>query len=199
MKNVQHQNALLEQAIDTRAARTLCRDGWSCEQINAVLKNTAISHQDFEAMQAQSKELDKLQTVFGSPVESLQTGHTDPSDSEFDFLNRGPDAAASVLRQKGWESYEINLVIKESMFVPLDNPTASSSDNSSYQGYGPAVIPHASSAYGYGGQPPMYTSPAAVPSRRSNRYRSASSVFGRDVFILTCLAGFALAVLYAVL
>ena len=33
MKHVQP-NALLEQAIDIRSARTLYRDGWSCEQIN---------------------------------------------------------------------------------------------------------------------------------------------------------------------
>ena len=57
MKNVQH-DALLEQAIDIRAARTLCRDGWSCEQINAVLRNAEITRQQFETIQEQSRDLD---------------------------------------------------------------------------------------------------------------------------------------------
>ena len=108
MKHVQP-DALLEQAIDIRAARTLCRDGWSCEQINSVLRNAEITRQQFETIQEQSRDLDRLRQDFGPPSDWLSSGHTETNHSEIDFLNHGPDAATEILREHGWQSYEISL------------------------------------------------------------------------------------------
>ncbi len=214
MKNVQHHDALLEQAIDIRAARTLCRDGWSCKQINAVLKNTKISAQEFVDMQTQSRELDKLQNVFGSPDDSLAVGHAEPNQSELDFLNRGPDAAVAVLKEKGWNNYEISLVIQESMFASLDEPTVDWPEQQQpgeIAGHGAAIPPQtAPPSHSY---PPPHSynqgpraaaisnisTPGLASNRRAPHRRSALQNFGRDVFILAFMAGLALALLFTLL
>ncbi|MBX2865134.1 MAG: hypothetical protein KTR27_16400 [Leptolyngbyaceae cyanobacterium MAG.088] len=204
MKNVQHHDALLEQAIDIRAARTLCRDGWSCEQINAVLKNAEISVQTFTAMQTQSRELDKLQNEFGSPIDFLRVGHAEPSQSEIDFLNRGPDAAASVLRDNGWDNYAISLVVQDSMFASLDEPAAEWPDhqgihNQSYGVNTPATAALPAYGYNHGYAPPINYPVRSTTRRISRRNRSGRRAFGQDVLALTCLAGAALALVYALL
>ncbi|MGD1950443.1 MAG: hypothetical protein ACFB14_12460 [Leptolyngbyaceae cyanobacterium] len=196
MKHVQP-DALLEQAIDIRAARTLCRDGWSCEQINAVLKNTEISHEQFETIQCQSRELDKLQKIFGAPVDSLYDDHAEPNKGEIDFLNRGSDAAASVLREKGWNNHEIDLVIKESMFVPLEEPTSSWLRNQvAYNSY--ELKPPATAVYGGNGYTHNYP---GIPNNfaratRAVPRRTARGSLGRDIFILTFMATVALVMVF---
>ncbi|EKV02794.1 hypothetical protein Lepto7375DRAFT_5056 [Leptolyngbya sp. PCC 7375] len=198
MKHVQHD--ALEQAIDIRAARTLCRDGWSCEQINAVLKNVDISHQQFETIQAQSRELDELQQVFGPPINSLRSEHAEPSQSDLDFLNRGPDAAASVLREKGWNSYEIELVIRESMFVPLEEPKLTP-QQPAYAGY-PTTIPvfPTQSQNGYAlGYPDGGVAAAATLSDRSHFHRTSIGTLKRDIFILTFMATIGLVMVFTLL
>ncbi|MGD1858294.1 MAG: hypothetical protein ACFB2W_28995 [Leptolyngbyaceae cyanobacterium] len=201
MNNVQH-DALLEQALDLRSARTLCRDGWSCEQINSVLKNTAISFEDFETMQAQSRELDNLQKEFGPPMDSLRTEHAEPSQSEIDFLNRGPDAAAAVLQEKGWSGYEISLVIKDSMFLDLDEPQLAR--QSAYYSQTGVQVPAAFSTYprnGYAlGQPGGVTAvPVAAVPRGQLRQRSSRSSLSRDAFALTFMAALALVLIFTLL
>ncbi|MEM1251752.1 MAG: hypothetical protein AAGI69_04910 [Cyanobacteria bacterium P01_H01_bin.21] len=199
MKHVQP-DALLEQAIDIRAARTLCRDGWSCEQINAVLQNTEISHEQFETIQSQSRELDKLQKIFGAPIDSLQDGHAEPNKGEIAFLNRGPDAAASVLRAKGWNNHEITLVIKESMFVPLEEPTSDWLSNqiayNSYEPKPPATAAYGGNGYPRGGYPGTSNNFAAT---RAVPRRTARGSLGRDIFILTFMATVALVMVFTLL
>ena len=199
MKHVQP-DALLEQAIDIRAARTLCRDGWSCEQINAVLKNVEISHEQFETIQAQSRELDKLQKVFGAPMDLLYGSHTEPNKDEMDFLNRGPYAAASVLREKGWNNNEIALVIKESMFLPLGEPTSDWLSNQvAYNSYEPK--PPATAVYGSNGY--SRDSPETSDNFARAIYavprRTARGSLGRDIFILTFMATVALIMVFTLL
>ena len=198
MKHVQHD--ALEQAIDIRAARTLCRDGWSCEQINAVLKNIDISHQQFETIQAQSRDLDELQQVFGPPINSLRSEHAEPSQSDLDFLNRGPDAAASVLREKGWNSYEIDLVIRESMFVPLEESKLAP-QQPAYVSY-PTTIPvfPTQNPNGYAlGYPDGGIAAAATLSDRSHFHRTSSGTLRRDIFILTFMATIGLVMVFTLL
>lgn len=204
MNNVQH-DALLEQALDIRAARTLCRDGWSCEQINDVLKNANITHQQFETIQVQSRELDKLQKVFGAPVESLRSDHAEPDYSEIDFLNRGPDAATSVLLDKGWSRDEISLVIVDSMFVTMDEPRVEVAASNYYSNppIAPA-FPTQEGRNGYAlGHPAESGGVAAVPyypSNGGNRVvpRRRGSL-GRDAFILFFMAAFALVLVFTLL
>lgn len=206
MKNVQQHDALLEQAIDIQAARALCRDGWSCEQINSVLKNTEISYQEFETIQVKSREFDELQTFFGSPSDFLFTGHAEPDESQFDFLNRGPDAAAAVLREKGWNNAEISLVIREAMFASLEesvqeqfNPQGQTISQSGYD-LRPSTtfVPPQQIFYSQYPPNPSPASVAAVNSQAISR-RTARSSFGRDLFILTFMAGVALAMVFTLL
>lgn len=208
MSNVQ-QDVLVEQALDLRAARTLCRDGWACDQINAVLKNASITEQEFETIQSQSRELDQLQRVFGPPVESLSAWHSDPDDSKLEFLNRGPDAAALVLREKGWSGYEIGLVIQESMFVELEEPqlqlqgavaygnamTASSS-------LPPAFPTHRHNGYALGYPDGRFASIPVVPitdNRIPPRRRSSAGSLSRDAFTLAFMAAFAMVLVFTLL
>ncbi len=205
MKNVQQHDALLEQAIDMQAARTLCRDGWSCEQINAVLKNAEISYQEFATIQDQSRKLDELQKFFGSPTDSFFTGHTEPNESQFDFLNRGPDAAAAVLRNKGWNNTEISLVLQASMFASLEEPVQEQpnhqweNNRSSYNlNTRKAFPPTQQNFYPQYPHNPIPASAVAVNGRAIPR-RTARAVFGRDLFILTFMAGVALVMVFTLL
>ena len=205
MNNVQN-DALLEQALELRAARTLCRDGWSCEQINAVLKNAAITSEEFETIQTQSRELDKLQKVFGPPVDSLYTGHAEPDQSEIDFLNRGPDAAAEVLREKGWNGYEISLALKDSMFLDLDEPQVLGA-HATY-GNRVATIPTAFPTQGRNGYSlghPDGSVAASIPvisiteERGFPRRKSSARSLSRDAFALAFMAAFALVLVFTLL
>lgn len=201
MKNVQH-DALLEQALDIRAARTLCREGWSCEQINSVLKKADITDQQFAMMQAQSKEFDKLQQVFGPPADSLYSGHADPTHSAIDFLNRGPDAATDILKEKGWSGYEISLVLKDSMFTGLEEaPIAVPS--SSYYPSPPVVVQPAFPTHGGNGYAMGHADTATMalphPGGRTLPHRNSQRSLSRDTFILTCMAAFALVLIFTLL
>lgn len=203
MKNVQH-DALLEQALDIRAARTLCRDGWTCQQINAVLKNTDITNDQFLTIQLQSQELDKLQKVFGPPLESLSTGHIESHPSELDFLNRGPDAATAVLQEKGWQGYEISLVLKQTMFQVLDETPAAAVQHNSYTNSHPVTIPAAfptQARNGYTPGPSDIDTVTALPSPDSRALprRSSRRSLSRDTFMLTFMAAFALALVFTLL
>ena len=206
MKNV-HQDALFDQALDIRAARTLCRDGWARDQINAVLKNADVTAQQFEIIQNQSRELDELQKVFGPPVESLAASHAEPAQSELDFLNRGPDAAAAVLRERGWSRHEISLVIQEAMFEALEEAAAIATPAQSYRAVAPepsiplAFPTQGRNGYALGhpdagmaGAVPMYYAQAQALPRRGAR-----SSLSRDAFILTFMAGFALVLVFTLL
>ncbi|NEQ50748.1 MAG: hypothetical protein F6K11_11530 [Leptolyngbya sp. SIO3F4] len=204
MNNVQN-DALLEQALDLRAARTLCRDGWSCEQINTVLKNASITDQEFETIQAQSRELDKLQNVFGPPVDSLCTGHTEPDQSDIDFLNRGPDAAAETLREKGWNGYEIRLVLKDSMFLDIDEPQL---EQPPAYGNATAAMPTAFPTQGRNGYAlghPDGRMAASIPvvpitnERILPRRKSSRRSLSRDAFTLAFMAAFALVLVFTLL
>lgn len=207
MKNVQ-QDALFDQALDIRAARTLCRDGWARDQINAVLKNADITAQQFETIQNQSRELDELQKVFGPPVESLAASHAEPAQSELDFLNRGPDAASAVLREKGWSRHEVSLVIQEAMFEALEEaaiataPQTPSYSSAATEPPVPLAFPTQDrNGYALGhpnaamaGTVPMYYAQAQALPRRTSR-----SSLSRDAFILTFMAGFALVLVFTLL
>lgn len=206
MSNVQ-QDALVEQALDLRAARTLCRDGWACDQINAVLKNALITEQEFATIQAQSRELDKLQSVFGPPIESLSTGHADPDESNLGFLNRGPDAAALILREKGWNGYEIGLVIQDSMFVGLEESQLELQPAVAYGNTMPMAVPaafptHRHNGYALGHPDGRFASLPVVPmtdNRVPPRRRSSASSLSRDAFTLAFMAAFALALVFTLL
>lgn len=196
MKQIQH-DALLEQAIYTRAARTLCRDGWSCEQINGVLKNTEITHQQYAAFQDESKALDELQEVFGPPANSLYAKPNNGADqSELDFLNRGPDAATEVLRENDWEAYEISLVIQDSMFVPLDEPKLVS-PQANYQGGGGVALAPVANIPNHNGY--ALSDPLNDPYRRTTQNRQSHRTLKRDTLILAFMAAFALALLFTLL
>ncbi|MBT9317142.1 hypothetical protein [Leptothoe spongobia] len=204
MNNVQH-DALLEQALDLRAARTLCRDGWSCEQINAVLKNASITHQEFATIQTQSRDLDKLQQVFGPPIESLYTDHTEPDQSEIDFLNRGPDAAAEVLREKGWNGYEIGLVIQDSMFLDLDEPQLAP-PHATYGSAAPTVSAafptQDRNGYALGHPEGRFASIPVIPLTDERPYpqrKSSRRSLTRDAFTLSFMAAFALVLVFTLL
>ena len=200
MKNVQH-DALLEQAIDIRAARTLCRDGWSCEQINAVLRNAEITRQQFETIQEQSRDLDRLRQDFGPPSDWLSSGHTETNHSEIDFLNHGPDAATEILREHGWQSYEISLVIQDSMFIALDEPKLEQ-QTKGYRSNGiiPASLPTQSSHSGYALSYPNHAvASIPIPQNRAVQRRQSRRYLGRDIFILTFMAAVALALLFTLL
>lgn len=122
MKNDRYE-ALVEQNLDlnVKALSVLYRDGWSCEQIHTILKNAEINNQKLLAMQARNQAIAKLEKgleplnkhVSVVPETSFQ------ADADIDFLNRGPEAAASVLLDEGWTSHEVSLVVKESLFIPL--------------------------------------------------------------------------------
>lgn len=213
MKNIQH-DTLLEQAIDIRAARTLCRDGWSCEQINGVLKNTEITHQQFAKFQEQSKALDELQEVFGPPANSLYTKRTENTQSEIDFLNRGPDAATEVLKENSWQAYEISLVIQDSMFVPLDEPQPQVAPSVNYYGNSGMASPPVSAIpnhNGYALSDPHSTTQSAMASvpmqnfnhspnpNRSTSSRPSRRTLKRDTLILAFMAAVALALLFTLL
>lgn len=201
MKNVQH-DALLEQALDIRAARTLCREGWSCEQINTVLKKADITDQQFATMQAQSREFDKLQQVFGPPASSLYSGHAEPAQSAIDFLNRGPDAATDILKEKGWSGHEISLVLKESMFAPLEEPPVAAPSNRHYHNppviVQPAFPTHSGNGYALGHADTAMLALPQPGSRALPRSTSRRSL-SRDTFILTCMAAFALVLIFTLL
>ncbi len=196
MKQIQH-DALLEQAIYTRAARTLCRDGWSCEQINGVLKNTEITQQQYAAFQDESKSLDELQEVFGPPANSLYARKTAKSDqSELDFLNRGPDAATEVLRENDWEAYEISLVIQDSMFVPLEEPKFMP-QVSNYRGSGGTALAPVANIPHHNGY--ALSDPLNDPYRRTPQTRQSRRTLKRDTLILAFMAAVALALLFTLL
>lgn len=200
MKNVQH-DALLEQALDIRAARTLCRAGWTCEQINTVLKKANITDQQFATMQAQSREFDKLQQVFGPPADSLYSGHADPTHSAIDFLNRGPDAATDILKEKGWSGYEISLVLEESMFTGLEE-TPIAVPNSSYYRNPPVMVQPAFPTQGGGYAVDHADTATLALTRPGNRILPRSNSrrsLSRDTFILTCMAAFALVLIFTLL
>ncbi|MEA5466464.1 hypothetical protein [Leptothoe sp. PORK10 BA2] len=211
MKKIQP-DTLLEQAIDIRAARTLCRDGWSCDQINDVLKNIEITHQQFAAFQEQSKALDELQEVFGPPANSLYSKRHETEQSEIDFLNRGPDAATEVLRENNWQAYEISLVIQDSMFVPLDEPQLA--PQAPYYGsremasFSTATIPNHG---GYALSDPHSMPQSEMVSRAVQNFTYASTqasfdpsrqsrrTLKRDTLILAFMAAVALALLFTLL
>lgn len=207
MKDLQ-QSTLLERGLDFRAARTLCRDGWSCEQINVVLKHIAISQDQFETMQAQSRELDALQKEFGAPADAMYVGHTEPSQSELDFLNRGPDAAADVLRDKGWSTHEISLVIQETMFPNMESAKVLPQQASSYSGgaAAPMVVPKAFPTQGRNGyalghpDAGITTLPyTAASANQVQPRRGSRSTLMRDTLILAFMAGIALALVFTLL
>ena len=122
MKNDRYET-LVEQNLDlnVKALSVLYRDGWSCEQIHTILKNAEINNQNLLAMRARGQAIAKLEKgleplnkhVSVVPETSFQT------DADIGFLNRGPEAAASVLLDEGWTSHEVSLVVKESLFIPL--------------------------------------------------------------------------------
>ncbi|MBE9066836.1 hypothetical protein IQ260_09240 [Leptolyngbya cf. ectocarpi LEGE 11479] len=201
MKNAQH-DALLEQALDIRAARTLCREGWSCEQINSVLKKADITDQQFAMMQTQSREFDKLQQVFGPPADSLYSGHAEPTHSAIDFLNRGPDAATDILKDKGWSGYEISLVLEESMFTGLEEAPIAVPSNS-YHRNPPIIIQPAFPTHSDNGYVVGHSDAATLalphPGSRALPRRNSRRSLSRDTFILTCMAAFALVLIYTLL
>ncbi|MEM9805192.1 MAG: hypothetical protein AAF959_07915 [Cyanobacteria bacterium P01_D01_bin.56] len=204
MKDLQ-QSTLLEQELDFRAARTLCRDGWSCEQINVVLKHVAISQEQFHTIQAQSRELDELQKDFGAPADSMSVGHKEPSQSELDFLNRGPDAAADVLREKGWSKREISLVIQDTMFPSVEMPKAK--QQAPNYAVAPPVVTAVPPAFqtqgrnGYAlGHPDAGIATLPYPTNSQARpRRGARSTLVRDTLILAFMAGIALALVFTLL
>ncbi|MEM6255193.1 MAG: hypothetical protein AAF821_19950 [Cyanobacteria bacterium P01_D01_bin.156] len=212
MKDLQQstfqQSTLLEQELDFRAARTLCRDGWSCEQINVVLKHVSISQEQFETMQEQSKELDELQKVFGAPADSMNAGHTEPNQSELDFLNRGPDAAADVLRENGWSNHEVSLVIQDSMFPNVEPlkmaPQAVILQHAAVSAPAMAMPatafpPQVTNGYAMGG-PNSGIAAMPYPAATQGRVRRGSrSTLVRDTLILAFMAGIALALVFTLL
>ncbi|MEM7065046.1 MAG: hypothetical protein AAF572_18040 [Cyanobacteria bacterium P01_B01_bin.77] len=201
MKNVQH-DALLEQDLDVRVARTLCREGWSCEQINSVLKKADITDQQFAMMQAQSRELDKLQKMFGPPADSLYSGHAEPTHSAIDFLNRGPEAATDILRGKGWNGNEISLVLEESMFTDLEEPSKAVPSSSHYRNL-PAMVQPAFATHSGNGYAVGYADTATLalphPGSQILPSRNARRSLSRDTFILTCMAAFTLVLIFTLL
>ena len=202
MKNVQH-DVLLEQAIYIRAARTLCRDGWSCDQINNVLKNAEISNQQFEKIQAQLKELYELQKAFGLPTDAFYRSYADRYHSELDFLNRGPDAAVSVLQDKGWLPYEVELAIRQSMFVPLEEPILDlQQNNNNRSAYRRPPTPTFTDTQrvsddGFS-QPPRNISISRFNNRTLSRRAGRVSV-RREVFVLTFIAPLVLVLMLTLL
>ncbi|MEL6130146.1 MAG: hypothetical protein AAFR30_09590, partial [Cyanobacteria bacterium J06628_4] len=171
-----------------------------CEQINAVLRNVEITRQQFETIQEQSRELDRLQQDFSSPADWLNSGHTEVNQSEIDFLNHGPDAAAEVLRDHGWQSYEISLVIQDSMFIAFDEPKLEPQTNG-YRSNG--VIPASLPTQSHNGYVLSYPNHAVasipIPQNRAMQRRQSRRYLGRDIFILTFMAAVALALLFTLL
>ncbi len=204
MKDLQ-QSTLLEQELDFRAARTLCRDGWSCEQINAVLKHIAISQDQFDTMQEQSRELDELQNVFGAPANSMYVGHTEPSQSDLEFLNRGPDAAADILREKGWSNHEIGLVIQDTMFPSMETPKMKQQvplyvgATASARAVPTAFPTQGRNGYALG-HPDAGIATLPYPTSSQVRPRRGSrSTLVRDTMVLAFMAGIALALVFTLL
>ena len=206
MKDLQ-QSTLLEQDLDFRAARTLCRSGWSCEQINSVLKHVSISQNEFITMQRQSRELDELQNVFGAPADSMSMGHADPSQSKLDFLNRGPDAATDVLRDKGWSAHEISLVIQDSMFPNMEPPKMQSPapqyalTPNPATAVQPAFRTQGRNGYALGRPTVAGVAPLPTPNapQQTRPRKNSNSTLMRDTMLLAFMAGIALALVFALL
>ncbi|MEM7795678.1 MAG: hypothetical protein AAF579_14660 [Cyanobacteria bacterium P01_C01_bin.118] len=122
MKNDRYE-ILVEQNLDlnVKALGVLYRDGWSCEQIHTILKNAEINNQNLLAMQARDQAIAKLERGLEPLNKHVSVVPESSFYADIDFLNRGPEAAASVLLAKGWTSHEVSLVVKESLFIPLLN------------------------------------------------------------------------------
>lgn len=131
MKNDRY-GALLEQDLDlhVKALGLLYRDGWSCEQIHTILKNAESNNQNLLAQQARDQAIAKLEKGLEPLNKHVSVVPESSFYTDIDFLNRGPEAAASVLLAKGWTSHEVSLVVKESLFIPLLNEAQVKSQSS---------------------------------------------------------------------
>ncbi|MBT9313258.1 hypothetical protein [Leptothoe kymatousa] len=156
-------------------------------------------------MQAQSRELDELQKEFGAPANSLYSGHTDPSQSDLDFLNRGPDAAGAVLREQGWNAHEIGIVIQDSMFSNMEESAGIAAHTAQYSASSApqsiAAVPPAFPTQGRNGYALGHPDAgiATLPNPASKQARRGRSTLARDTLILAFMAGIALALVFTLL
>lgn len=122
-----HHYSLSRQALNIRAAHSLCRAGWMLAEINGVLQSGYIRPGNFRIIQQQATTFDQLHQKFGPPI-PISTFTAEINFENIDtsklprilVMNRGVEEATAVLVHYGWTGGQIRKVLK-STNTPLDN------------------------------------------------------------------------------